>query len=536
MFSGLYNIRSPDWTGLIPLSFVGQSNFPSSPLPTNNHIFLPTVDVPSALSLLSKQYASVASAAGSSLCTMRRKITSLLASSLVLTALTVFIGFRQFSDGSYFDYGRAWTSGLHFLASQSAPNATGERTGMSNNTGLNCILMCGHKAAEKSAQTPFGELNQSLKDGNSTLLEMAPAYIKAIMTPEDISFSRLNCPTPTGDRYKYLRSNSTTIPTTDARPKYFFALDLHQCASLLPRLIGSIVETMNFLGPENCVLSIVEGRSDDGTFEIMKLLRPEIEGIGAKYFFNSSDLNPTAGDRISILAKLRNQALEPLINHPSQYSASTTVLFINDVSICMEDILELIYQRVYQNAEMTCGMDWTYVGPDPTFYDVWVARGMTGDSFFNIPEDGNWNSAWNLFWNDPESLARFNAHKPFQVFSCWNGAVAFTAKLLWEQKIKFRSKFGDECFQGEPQLFCKEMWHLGHGKIAVVPAVNIEYSDEAAQKIKALKGYVSQWVNKDGDNDDPSMQIEWETNPPPLIKCMSPLGNQTWLPWNYQLV
>lgn len=356
------------------------------------------------------------------------------------------------------------------------------------------------------------------------------------MSPEDVTFPRLECPAPTGDRYDYLRSNATNIPLLDARPKYFFALNLYQCATLLPRLIGSIVETMRFLGPEHCVLSIIEGRSDDGTYEILKLLRTEVEGMGARYFFNSSDLNPSAGERITVLAELRNQALEPLTKHPDQYSADTTILFLNDVSICMEDILELIHQRLYQNAEMTCGMDWTYAGPDPTFYDVWVARGMTGDSFFNIPEDGSWNSAWNLFWNDPETLARYNSHKPFQVFSCWNGATAFSAKLLLEQKIKFRSKFGDECFQGEPQLFCKEMWHLGYGKIAVVPAVNLEYSDEAARKIKALKGYVSQWVNKDGDNDDSSMQIEWETNPPPLIKCMSTYGNQTWLPWDYQLV
>ena len=54
---------------------------------------------------------------------------------------------------------------------------------------------------------------------------------------------------------------------------------------------------------------------------------------------------------------------------------------------------------------MTCAMDWVYVGPDPTFYDVWIARGMMGDSFFNVPDDGNWNSAWNLFWNDPKAKA-----------------------------------------------------------------------------------------------------------------------------------
>ena len=65
---------------------------------------------------------------------------------------------------------------------------------------------------------------------------------------------------------------------------------------------------------------------------------------------------------------------------------------------------------------MTCAMDWTYVRQDPTFYDVWIARDMKGESFFNIPPDGNWNSAWNLFWNNADTQQRYHAHLPFQVF------------------------------------------------------------------------------------------------------------------------
>ena len=355
------------------------------------------------------------------------------------------------------------------------------------------------------------------------------------MSPADKTFPRLDCPAPTPERYEYLRSTSAHTARPSTQLKYLFALDLHQCASLLPRLIGSIVETMRFLGPENCVLSIVEGRSDDGTFEILKLLRPKIEGIGAKYFFTSSDLNPGApdNDRIKALAELRNRALDPLIQHPDQYSRETTVVFLNDVSICLQDILELVHQRLYQKADMTCAMDWTYVGQDPTFYDVWIARGMTGNSFFEIPEDGNWNSAWNLFWNDAKAKERLNAHRPFQVFSCWNGATAFTAKPILERTIKFRSPMDKECYQGEPKLFCKDMWHHGYGKIAVVPTVNLEYSDDAARKIKALKGYASDMVN--GDENDKEMLIQWELSPPPNVKCMPSYADQSWPSWDEAL-
>ena len=381
------------------------------------------------------------------------------------------------------------------------------------------------------ALPPNPSFASDVKAGNASLYQTAPSYVNAIMSPDDKAFPRLDCPAPSPGRYEYLRSNAPRAPQSRSKVQYFFALDLHQCASLLPRLLGSIVEAMHFLGPEKCVLSIVEGRSDDGTYEILMVLRKEIEDLGAKYFLESSNLNPGTGDRIEALAELRNKALEPMLRNPSDYSSDTTVVFLNDISACMEDILELVHQRVYQNADMTCAMDWTYVGRDPTFYDVWIARGMTGDSFFEIPEDGNWNSAWNLFWNDPKARERLNSHKPFQVFSCWNGAAVFTAKPILERVLQFRHSKADECYQGEPKLFCKDMWKAGYGKIAVVPSVNIEYSDEAAKKIKALKGYTSQWVEKDGDTD-PTIRIEWETKPPEKVKCMTNYAAQEWVAWD----
>lgn len=82
---------------------------------------------------------------------------------------------------------------------------------------------------------------------------------------------------------------------------------------------------------------------------------------------------------------------------------------------------------------MTCAMDWTYVGRDPTFYDVWVTRSIRGDSFFEIPACGSWNSAWNLLWNADEAIrSRFHSNRPFPVFSCWNGAAVFAADVVLE--------------------------------------------------------------------------------------------------------
>lgn len=365
---------------------------------------------------------------------------------------------------------------------------------------------------------------EPVKEGNVELKEAAPAYVKAILTSEDTTFPRLECPIPTHGRYDYLRNQSYTA----GRRSFFFALDLHQNVDLLPRLLGSVIEAIRFLGPSHCALSIVEGRSDDGTLEVLQELAGALEKERIPYFLKSDDRDPLgeSENRIEALAALRNEALEPLINHLDQYRNDTTVIFLNDVALCMEDILELIHQRVHQNADMTCAMDWVNLWQDPTFYDIWIGRGINGDSFFDIPPGGDWNFAWNLFWNHEPTKQRFENHKPFQVFSCWNGGVAFTALPLLQKKIKFRSPVEGECFQGEPMIYSKEMWHLGYGKIAVVPSVNLEYSDDGAREIKRLRGYVSELVDEEDD------RIEWEAKPPEKVKCMTPMDSQDWRPWD----
>ena len=291
------------------------------------------------------------------------------------------------------------------------------------------------------------------------------------------------------------------------------------------------METVRFLGPENCALSIVEGHSDDGTLEILDALRKEMRSLGLEFHLQTSNIDPQNGDRIEALAALRNLALEPLLNNSSQYSPDTAVIFVNDVAICMEDILELVHQRVFQNADMVCAMDWNDIEPVPIFYDIWVARAINGDTFWEIPPDGSWRHASNLFWNHPTSRQRYDEHKAFQVFGCWNGAVVFSAKPMVQSNIRFRRSKPDECFAGEPRLFCKDLWVEGYSKIAVAPSVNLAYSDESAKKMKKLHGYVSEAVKGENLNDG-SLKIVWDDKPPKQVKCMSSFEDRSWVPWN----
>jgi alpha-1,3-mannosyltransferase len=381
--------------------------------------------------------------------------------------------------------------------------------------------------------------------GDPELLQNATAFVKTIMDPADTSLPRLECPPLNHERYNYLKlgGQSSKLPASEkGKRTYFIGLNIRQKVELLPRLVGSIVEAIRFLGPEHCVVSIVEGKSDDGTFEVLKTLAPEIEELGAKYYFKRSEIDSmrVAGDRLGDMARLRNLAMAPLIDRPGDYvthndgNDGAVVVFLNDVAACVEDILELLHQRVQLEADMTCAFDWTYNGNISTFYDVWIARTMAGDTFFDIPHNGSWTLARNLFWNAPKEKELMQAHKPIQVFSCWNGAVAFTARPLLERRVKFRAPRPGECFQGEPQLFCKDMWWAGYKRIAAIPTINLEYNDERGKKIKAEKGYTSKWTEKQASGESKA-GIDWVVHPPEKVKCMPKYDDQSWRPWDEML-
>ena len=293
-----------------------------------------------------------------------------------------------------------------------------------------------------------------------------------------------------------------------------------------------------------------------------------------RFYLSSSSLNPKdGGQRIKDLALLRALAIEAVIGEQKRFHAPVTtgdmevargslrwegegdeypnggkknvdiapdaiIIFINDVAACPDDLLELIHQHKFQQADMVCAMDWLYNAPPEeeeekegkatvTFYDIWVSRAINGDIFFDIPpETASWEHSSVLFPTEPVAQARFKAGLPFQVFSCWNGAVVFKAARLVDGLVGFRWPKEGECFQGEPQLFCKDLWGEGFGRIAVVPGVSLEYSDQRGREIKALKGYTERWRVDVG--------IEWK-EPPEKVRCMASYENQFWEAWNVSL-
>lgn len=206
----------------------------------------------------------------------------------------------------------------------------------------------GSKGAVSSFYTEPWE-PPGIPDLDPERLKIVDQFITAIMDPKVKTFPRLRCPRPIKERYEILRRRRNFATRWDTPPpRWFFALNLYQCSHVLPRLMASVVEALRFLRPEDCVVSIVGGRSNDGTTEILAKMREQFEAMNVTYYFSTSDVDPlkSGNDRITELAILRNLVLDPLVRQPELYDPDTTVIFLNDVSICTDDILELVYQKV----------------------------------------------------------------------------------------------------------------------------------------------------------------------------------------------
>jgi len=159
---------------------------------------------------------------------------------------------------------------------------------------------------------------------------------------------------------------------------------IRQIQDQLPDLLASLVVLINFLGPTSLTFSFIEGPSSDltsSTFE--SVLHPLLITLGVparqiRLITNAPPIDFNAGNRIALLADLRNQALAPLWEDRERNSGGIgegvrQVVFVNDVYLKAEFILELLHQHATSGADVTTAWDWFKREPR-YYYDVWVGR------------------------------------------------------------------------------------------------------------------------------------------------------------------
>jgi len=288
--------------------------------------------------------------------------------------------------------------------------------------------------------------------------------------------------------------------------KYFFAINLYNSFDIIPDLFSTMFKVSAILGFQNVFVSVYENGSSDQTKALLRLFDGLSRSVGIRVVIRTSLRTRGAfHHRIEYLAEVRNAALAPLQElRDSEGELFDSVIFMNDVLPCTDDLLELIWQSRRQNAGITCGADYVFHEEiaQPVFYDNWVARDINGTALENAPFES--------IFRDPPSQHKFERHLPIQVQSCWNGiAILDPAPLYAHPRVRFRmARLAEgECSASECSLICNDYWNAGYGRIVMVPRVKLAYDNRVWQiihperkNLTVIRGY----TRLGGAPDDPT--------------------------------
>ena len=144
--------------------------------------------------------------------------------------------------------------------------------------------------------------------------------------------------------------------------KYFFAINLYNSFDIIPDLFATLFRVAAILGYHNVFVSIYENGSTDQTKALLRIFDALTRSTGMRITIRSSMRTRGAfNHRIEYLAEVRNAAFVPLHElRDTEGEYFDTIVFMNDVLPCVDDLLELIWQSRRNNAGITCAADYMY--------------------------------------------------------------------------------------------------------------------------------------------------------------------------------
>ncbi|KDQ56544.1 glycosyltransferase family 69 protein [Jaapia argillacea MUCL 33604] len=291
--------------------------------------------------------------------------------------------------------------------------------------------------------------------------------------------------------------------------KYFFAINLYNSFDVIPDLFATLFRVAAVVGYQNVYVSIYENGSTDQTKALLRIFDALTRSVGMRVTIRTSMRTRGAfNHRIEYLAEVRNAAFGPLYElRDANNEVFDSIIFMNDILPCVDDILELLWQSRRNNAGITCAADYMYhdeIGA-PVFYDNWVARDLNGTALENAP--------FETVFHHEESSDRFQRHLPVQVQSCWNGiAILDPAPIYSPPHVRFRMAriTEGECSASECSLVCNDYWDAGYGRILMVPRVKLAYDRKVydiihpiRRNLTAIRGYVRLGGLPDDPRTDP---------------------------------
>lgn len=158
------------------------------------------------------------------------------------------------------------------------------------------------------------------------------------------------------------RSDMVRRDLQAAQHKYFFAINLYNSFDVIPDIFATLFRTASVLGYHNVFVSIYENGSNDQTKALLRIFDALARTVGLRIIIRTS--MRTRGQfnhRIEYLAEVRNAAMVPLHElRDNENEVFDSIVFMNDILPCVDDLLELIWQSRKQNAGITCAADYMY--------------------------------------------------------------------------------------------------------------------------------------------------------------------------------
>ena len=162
--------------------------------------------------------------------------------------------------------------------------------------------------------------------------------------------------------------------------KYFFAINLYNSFDVIPDIFATLFRTAAVLGYHNVFVSIYENGSNDQTKALLRICDALARTVGLRIIIRTSMRTRGAfNHRIEYLAEVRNAAMVPLHElRDNENEVFDTIVFMNDILPCVDDLLELIWQSRRQNAGITCASDYMY-------HDDIVSQPVMGTADTRVP-------------------------------------------------------------------------------------------------------------------------------------------------------
>ena len=282
----------------------------------------------------------------------------------------------------------------------------------------------------------------------------------------------------------YFNKKEKTLPISTSQNTIFYITGMiADMEGIIINFIEEMKKLINYLGKDNVILSIVEnGDSKDNTRDYLKEFKIYLDKnkITNKFILRKEIKDPRKNShpfikngplRIKYYSMLRNKCFDLMYEIPNLNFDNTKIIFFNDIYYKYEDIINLISTN-NEDYDAVCGLDF-----DDSFYDRWVSIDLDGNSLLmNFP-----------FIVNKEAQDLILSHKPFRVFSCWNGVTVFTASPFKNKTLQFRYKENNETrkykinncqdvdYESECTYFHIDLFNLGYTKKFINPDVRVTY-------------------------------------------------------------